>query len=264
MAIKTYKKGSTAKLSANFGVHEFACKGSKCGCNTVLIDEKLVIFVQKIRDHFGKPTTITSGYRCSKHNKSVGGATASRHAKGQAADIKVEGVAPAEVAKYAESIGVKGIGLYETAKDGYFVHIDTRTTKAFWYGQKQAKRTTFGGSTATTKPAEEPKTEEPKKETGANEMAYKDITEVPEWGRKSVQLRIDHGWTDGKNITESMVRCWVIEDRENPYISELKDVPAWAVPEVKALMAAGKIKGNSVEQIGKRWQVIEALIMASR
>jgi hypothetical protein len=39
-----------------------------------------------------------------------------------------------------------GIGLYETNSDGYFVHIDTRTTKSFWYGQKQAKRTTFGGT----------------------------------------------------------------------------------------------------------------------
>jgi peptidoglycan hydrolase-like protein with peptidoglycan-binding domain len=57
----------------------------------------------------------------------------------------VDGVAPAEVAKYAESIGVLGIGLYETAKDGHFVHIDTRDYKSFWYGQAQASRTTFGG-----------------------------------------------------------------------------------------------------------------------
>ena len=58
-------------------------------------------------------------------------------------------MAPAEIAKYAESIGILGIGLYETNRDGHFVHIDTRTTKAFWYGQKQAKRTTFGGSKST-------------------------------------------------------------------------------------------------------------------
>ena len=70
--------------------------------------------------------------------------------KGQAADIVVKDIAPAEVAKYAESIGVKGIGLYETPTDGYFVHIDTRTTKSFWYGQKQASRSTFGGAPKTT------------------------------------------------------------------------------------------------------------------
>ena len=148
MAIKTYKKTDTSKLSTNFRVSEFACHGNGC-CSTVMIDEQLVKFVQKIRDHFGKPVTINSGYRCATHNKNVGGATGSLHAKGQAADIAVEGVTPAEVAKYAESIGILGIGLYETAKDGYFVHIDTRTTKAFWYGQGQAYRSTFGGAVET-------------------------------------------------------------------------------------------------------------------
>lgn len=155
MAVKTYSKGSNTSLSANFKVSEFACKGGGC-CSTVMIDDQLVLYLQKIRDHFGKSITITSGYRCHTHNSRVGGATGSRHAKGQAADIVVSGVKPAEVAKYAESIGVKGIGLYETNADGHFVHIDTRTTKSFWYGQAQAYRSTFGGtavsSNITTKP----------------------------------------------------------------------------------------------------------------
>ncbi len=149
MAIIAYQKGEKTKLSENFDVPEFVCHGIGC-CTTVYIDEQLVNFLQMIRDHFGKPVKITSGYRCPKHNKSVNGATASRHAKGQAADIVVEGVAPAEVAKYAESIGIKGIGLYETAKDGFFVHIDTRTNKSFWYGQAQAYRSTFGGKSSNT------------------------------------------------------------------------------------------------------------------
>ena len=53
------------------------------------------------------------------------------------------------MAQYAESIGIKGIGLYETAKDGYFVHVDARDYKSFWYGQACAPRSTFGGSTTT-------------------------------------------------------------------------------------------------------------------
>jgi uncharacterized protein YcbK (DUF882 family) len=57
--------------------------------------------------------------------------------KGKAADIVVQGVSSREVAKYAESIGILGIGLYETSADGYFTHIDTRTTKSFWYGQNE-------------------------------------------------------------------------------------------------------------------------------
>lgn len=145
MAIKSYKKGIATKLSTNFNSTEFDCHGSGC-CAATLVDEKLVEYLQKIRTHFGKPVTISSGYRCPVHNKNVGGVTGSRHAKGQAADIYIKGVTPAEIAKYAESIGILGIGLYETDSDGHFVHIDTREYKSFWYGQKQAKRTTFGGA----------------------------------------------------------------------------------------------------------------------
>lgn len=143
--IKRFKKGVSTQLSANFRSVEFDCHGVGC-CDETLVDMQLVEYLQKIRDHFGKPIIISSGYRCERHNRSVGGATASKHKAGMAADIMISGVAPSEVAKYAESIGVKGIGLYETAKDGYFVHIDTRVTKSFWYGQGQAYRSTFGGA----------------------------------------------------------------------------------------------------------------------
>jgi hypothetical protein len=95
---------------------------------------------------------ISSAYRCEIHNKSVGGATGSRHKKGQAADIYIDGVKPIEIAKFAESIGILGIGLYETDVDGYFVHIDTRVTKSFWYGQKQVSRTTFNDTKSVEKP----------------------------------------------------------------------------------------------------------------
>ena len=133
-------------MSDNFNLSELHCKGTDCGCTQTLVDSKLVDYLQQIRNHFGVPVTINSGYRCIAHNSSVNGSPNSRHTKGQAADISVSGVAPAEVAKYAESIGILGIGLYETAADGYFVHIDTRTTKSFWYGQGQANRSTFGGN----------------------------------------------------------------------------------------------------------------------
>lgn len=149
MAHNTYTKGQKTQLSTHFVSTEFDCHGSGC-CSTTIIDPQLVTYLEKIREHFGKPITISSGYRCATHNRNVGGATGSRHSKGDAADIVVSGVAPAEVAQYAESIGVLGIGLYETNSDGHFVHIDTRTYKSFWYGQAQAARTTFGGSSTTT------------------------------------------------------------------------------------------------------------------
>lgn len=149
MGYITTTKGQATKLSAYINSTEMDCHGSGC-CSQTLINEKLVEYLTKIREHFGAPITITSGYRCARHNANVGGATGSRHSKGDAADIVVSGVTPREVAKYAESIGIMGIGLYETSSDGHFVHIDTREQKSFWYGQAQAYRSTFGGSTTTS------------------------------------------------------------------------------------------------------------------
>lgn len=149
-----YSKGVATELSKNFESTEFDCHGKGC-CNQTEIDPSLIDYLQKIRDHFKKPVSISSAYRCTIHNKNVGGATGSRHTKGQAADIYITGVAPIEIARYAEKIGIKGIGLYETEKDGYFVHIDTRTSKSFWYGQAQAYRSTFqpkNSGVETTKP----------------------------------------------------------------------------------------------------------------
>jgi len=141
-----YTKGKPTKLSKNFSSTEFDCHGVGC-CSETIIDPKLVEYVQRIREHFDAPITINSGYRCAKHNKKIGGAPQSRHTKGgEAADIVVKGHMPEEVAKYCESIGILGIGLYNTDKDGYFVHIDTRTVKSFWRGHAQVKVTTFGAS----------------------------------------------------------------------------------------------------------------------
>ena len=148
MATNTYVKGQSVELSANFNSIEFDCQGKGC-CSQTIINPQLVKYLQKIREHFKAPITITSAYRCSVHNSRVGGAPGSRHGKGDAADIVVKGHSPREVAQYCESIGIKGIGLYETAADGYFVHIDTRDYQSFWYGQKEEKRTTFGGNSVT-------------------------------------------------------------------------------------------------------------------
>lgn len=136
---KTYKKGTAVKISENFNSTEFDCHGNGC-CRETVIDLEMVDILQEIRNHFGKAVTVNSGYRCKTHNTAVGGARKSKHLSGMAADIVVKGVEPIEVAKYAESIGVKGIGLYS-----WGCHIDSRDTKGFWYSAVQEPRTTFGG-----------------------------------------------------------------------------------------------------------------------
>ena len=43
--------------------------------------------IQPLRDAWGEPLAINSGYRCPEVNKAVGGAPTSQHAKGEAADV---------------------------------------------------------------------------------------------------------------------------------------------------------------------------------
>jgi hypothetical protein len=52
---------------------------------TSLINELL----DPIREKYGKPITVNSGYRSKELNKAVGGASTSQHLKGEAADITV-------------------------------------------------------------------------------------------------------------------------------------------------------------------------------
>lgn len=115
-------------LSPNFKVSEFACRD---GTDTIYIDLRLVHILQQIRDYFGKPVTVNSGYRTQTFNKKVGGVANSQHCKGTAADISISGVAPSKVAAYAEKLmpDTGGIGRYST-----FTHVDVRISKARWKG----------------------------------------------------------------------------------------------------------------------------------
>jgi len=114
-------------LTKNFSRSEYACK---CGCGYDTVDYDLVMFHQRIRDHFGKPVTITSGCRCEAWNERVGGEDDSQHMKAKAGDIIVHGITPKAVGVYADSIGVPGIGVYDD-----FTHMDVRSNgPARWEG----------------------------------------------------------------------------------------------------------------------------------
>ena len=79
---------NVAKHTKHFSLDEFRCKckGEYCTGFPVLIDVQLLKNLQKLRDVYGA-TTITSGLRCKSYNTIVGGASASRHMTGKAADI---------------------------------------------------------------------------------------------------------------------------------------------------------------------------------
>lgn len=114
-----------------FRPEEFACQ---CGCGAKNIDHDLVVILEKIREHYGKPVRINSGVRCKTHNARVGGAANSQHLDtyAKAADIgTISGTTPRAMAAYAETLmpNTGGIGIYS-----WGIHLDTRKTKARWNG----------------------------------------------------------------------------------------------------------------------------------
>ena len=158
MAISKYKRGKATVLSAYFKSTEFDCEGKDC-CTETLIDSDLLNVLTKVRQRFG-PVIINSGYRCRKHNADIGGASASKHISGQAADIRVKDakgntVDPLRVGVFIDSLfantyGIE-VGSYDTSTGGY-VHVDTRGSK--WRAIKPAasnggKYTTYSTLTPT-------------------------------------------------------------------------------------------------------------------
>lgn len=56
--------------------------------------------LQPIRDHFGLPVTINSGFRSANVNRAIGGSFTSQHMLGQAADIEIIGVHNADIWRF--------------------------------------------------------------------------------------------------------------------------------------------------------------------
>jgi uncharacterized protein YcbK (DUF882 family) len=122
------------KITNNFSLQEF---NSKCGrdmpTNVMVNIIELAKNLQVLRDEVKKSIQITSGYRSPEHNAKVKGAKNSMHVLGMAADIKVAGMTPKQVAEVIERLIAEkkmkegGIGIYKT-----WLHYDIRNTKARW------------------------------------------------------------------------------------------------------------------------------------
>ena len=80
---------------------------------SVQVRANLTALIEKVldplREAYGKPIVVTSGYRCEKLNRAVGGAASSQHVKGQAADIRSVQDTPEENKKLFDLIVKLGL-----------------------------------------------------------------------------------------------------------------------------------------------------------
>ena len=89
------------KLSANFTLSELTKsqtavrKNIKNEPSTAHVENLIHLaetVLQPVRDHFGKPVVISSGYRSPELCEAIGSSTKSQHARGEAADFEIMGV----------------------------------------------------------------------------------------------------------------------------------------------------------------------------
>lgn len=98
------------------------------------------------------PLSVTSGFRNSKYNKKVGGATRSQHIRGNAVDISLDNLTVAQQKALVDAVlsnpNVRGFGYYTTNNS---IHFDVRTgAKSYWggrtYGSKGFDRAANNGT----------------------------------------------------------------------------------------------------------------------
>ena len=97
------------KLSNNFTLQELTKsqtatrKGIDNEPGTAEIENLIHLaktILQPVREHFGKPVMISSGYRSPALCEAIGSSAKSQHAKGEAADFEIGGVDNLELAAW--------------------------------------------------------------------------------------------------------------------------------------------------------------------
>jgi len=115
------------KVSPNFYYHELACPCcNEMKCNTGSIDR-----LEKLRHFAGdKPISISSAYRCKKHNAEVSKHDKSAHVTGHAFDIPCSGSRAYEIVEAAIKAGFTRIGIKQNGSiASRFIHVGDETDK---------------------------------------------------------------------------------------------------------------------------------------
>lgn len=132
-----YEYNSTEQLSKHFNISEFCCKCGKV--HATKIEPKLITKLEELYSKLNcSKIIVTSGYRCSAHDKAVGGSGSGQHTKGTAADIvcyNINGdiISSKIVSCIAQDLGFMGIGNINSNYQA--IHLDVRTSNK-WYGDE--------------------------------------------------------------------------------------------------------------------------------
>lgn len=107
---------------SNFSEKEFRCSHTgKCQMDAAFMEK-----MQQLRDKYGKPMTITSGYRDMTHPIEAQKEKAGIHTMGLAADIACNGQEAFHLLKLAFDMGFTGIGIAQKGHNR-FIHLDIYT-----------------------------------------------------------------------------------------------------------------------------------------
>jgi zinc D-Ala-D-Ala carboxypeptidase len=108
-----------------FSEKEMACTH----CGECMMDEDFMGMLDQLRELYGAPLAVTSGYRCPDHNIEKVKKKLGAHTTGNAVDLGVHGEAAFKIIKLAQEIGFTGIGVAQRGNPNTrFIHLDNLTT----------------------------------------------------------------------------------------------------------------------------------------
>lgn len=112
-----------------------------CGCGERAMDEGFMRWLVNLREIFGEPLPVTSGFRCWKHEQKLYNIPEDRmelaktapghyHTKGLAVDISLHRIETARIHRLLEYVfgvdfGFSGVGMkIHGPRDGRILHLD--------------------------------------------------------------------------------------------------------------------------------------------
>ncbi|WP_085440285.1 D-Ala-D-Ala carboxypeptidase family metallohydrolase [Magnetofaba australis] len=102
---------------------ELTCR---CGCGRMEMQADFMHKLESLREVFGRPMPVTSGYRCPEHNAAIS-VTGSNgpHTSGAAVDVLVSGQDAYDLIDLAKAAGMSGVGVKQHGPHrSRFIHLD--------------------------------------------------------------------------------------------------------------------------------------------